>query len=62
VPPDPAAESLRLLHQERRQLEAELDELARRLEDLRGFEGEYRARLIAYLDGLVTTLKMEGSL
>ena len=58
--PDPATESLRLLYAERDRLEAECDDLARRVEDLRAFEREYRARLDAYLDGLLTTLRMEG--
>ena len=33
------------------------DDLERRIEDLRSFEREYRARLIAYLEDLLRDLK-----
>ena len=40
--------------------QAEHDELQRRIEDLRGFEREYRARLRAYLYGLLADLGRSG--
>lgn len=60
--PDPTAAAVAILRAERDHLEAECTRLAARVEELKAFEGEYRARLDAYLTDLRTTLRMEGHL
>lgn len=42
-------------------LETERDQLQRRLEDLRGFEREYRSRLKAYFEGQLRQLESTGT-
>lgn len=43
--------------EETRRLEAERDELRRQIDELRAFEREYRARLMAFLEESMLHLK-----